>query len=250
MQDNAKKINPMPTAPGGAGPRTEPRQAGAAEKRQYYEAAQAWDVDRLRYALVSRNRAYLLAAIAVVMALAAVLAVAYLAPLKTVQVAVFAYDETSGTLKRVEVDKQNQKFTSDEAFIKNQIYQFVMARETWDFADIVDRRKTLRLQMDPEVWRRYSLEFDRRNPQSMAAVLGEKGTRVVKIKVISFLDKSTTAHVQFTTETRVDAGSAQVEEWAAVVSYKFLARPENVEDLWANPFGFQVTSYRRDLVVQ
>ena len=235
-------MNPMPNNDP-RGTRTDP--AGV-QKKQYYEATKAWDIDRLRYALVARNRAYVLAIIATVLAIAGVVTVAVITPLKTVDMVVFSYDEKTGSLVRVKTEGMIEKFTGDEAYINNQIYEFVLARETWDAADYQERRNKLNLIMDKPVLDDYRKEFG-----EQLKTLGPGGRKSVRINAISFLPNTPqTVLVHLSTETRPETGNPEIQEWKATVGYRFTQRPTDIPTLSRNPFGFQVTSYRRDQVLK
>lgn len=225
----------------------EVRRAMPADEEAYYHAADTWDADVIRKAKVSRNRAYVFGLASLVVAAGAVFAVASLAPLKRVEVATITFNEQTGLVRMVKYSDDAAKFTSDEGFIKNQINQFVIARETWDMSDMDYRKKQVRLFLAPSLIQGYNEDFNTFKGDALINTLGSRIRRTVKVKEISFLNK-TTAHVQFVTDDD-NNGQHTYAEWAAVVGFGFTKRPESADDGLINPFGFQVTSYRRDAMM-
>ena len=214
------------------------------DRDSYYQLAEQWDADIIRKAKVSRNRAYVFAALCLAIAGAAVGAVAALAPLKRVEPVVVTYNEQTGVVRTVNYTDDLARLTGDEAVIKNVVNQFVIARETWERGDEDYRRRVVSLLLAPKLLTEYNEEFNSFNSGAMIKKFGDKVVRHVQVLNVSFLNKNT-AHVRFVT-TDITGSDKTVTNWAAVVGFAFTRKPTNEQDLFINPLGFQVMSYRRD----
>lgn len=240
-----------PAAGGAAGAPANAEEAAhnglAQAQKRYYAAAAAWDDDRIRSAMVSRNRAYLFALACLIIAGLCALAIFGLTPLKKVELVSLGFNEQSGTLRKLEYTDAATRITSDEGYIRSQIYNYVVARETWDPTDQVRRAQAVALNSTSQMLDTYRLDMDPGRQGSTAAELGTTPQlrRTVHIRTISFLNNKT-VHVQYQTEDDYGGGDIVVQEWAVVVGFYFTRQPADLEVAWVNPFGFQVQSYRRD----
>lgn len=216
------------------------------DKETYYKVAASWEEDVIHKAVVSKNRAYVFAALCLGLAIVAVYAVAEMAPLKRVEPVVIAYNEKTGVVRAVHTADDVEKVTQDEAVVKSIIAQYVIARETWDRSDENRRRKTVALLLSPKLLGDYSEEFNPMNARSAMKKFGDKITRRVEVSSVNFLNAKT-AHVRFVTTDDDGVGDdSVVTYWAAVVAFVFTKKPQDEQDLFINPLGFQVTHYRRD----
>ncbi len=216
---------------------------------EYYQLAEQWDTDIIRKSKVSRNRAYVFGIACLAVAGAACIAVASLAPLKRVEVVTVLWDQTTGVVRQVKYSDDAAKFTSDEAVIKNHIQQFMVARETWDMAaDNEYRRRVVKLFLSPNLVQDYNEEFNPVNRSSRVALFGSQVKRRVVVRGINFLNKKT-AIVQWESQDERTVEKGPWVTWSSIVGFSFTAPPTNEEDVYLNPIGFQVTSYRRDQIV-
>ncbi|WP_439517945.1 VirB8/TrbF family protein [Hydrogenophaga sp.] len=208
----------------------------------YYAAASSWDAEVIRNARVSRNRAYLFAAVSWLVTIAAGVAMAVVFSREKVEVVTIAYNDATQTVRHVRYNVEDaQRLTGMEAVRKFHINQWMLAGETWSHADVRQRAKTLQLFAAPAMESRLSSLF---GGTVQERAMGARLERVPRIHSISLL-KSGVAHVQFQTEEFIDGKSTGFYEWAAIVEFQFTHRPTAGDDL-LNPFGFQVTNYRRD----
>lgn len=209
---------------------------------QYYAAASSWDAEVIRNVRVARNRAYLFAALSWIVTFAATIAMAVVFTREKVEVVTIAYNDATQTVRHVRYNAEDaQRLTGMEAVRKFHINQWMLAAETWSQADVQSRVKTLRLFASPSVEPRLSALF---GGSAQDRAMGQRLERVLKIHSISQL-KDGVAHVQFQTEEFIDGKSIGIYEWASIIEFGFTHRPMVGSDL-VNPFGFQVTNYRRD----
>lgn len=208
----------------------------------YYAAASSWDAELIRNIRVARNQAYVFAALSWFVTIAATIAMAVVFSREKVEVVTIAYNDATQTVRHVRYNVDDaQRLTGMEAVRKFHINQWMLAAETWSQADVQSRVKTLRLFASPSLESRLSSLFA---GSEQERAMGRRLERVPKIHSISLL-KDGVAHVQFQTEEFIDGKSTGLYEWAAIVEFQFTHRPTVGSDL-VNPFGFQVTNYRRD----
>ncbi len=211
-------------------------------EQHYYDAASRWDAELIRSARVAKNQAYLFAALSWLVTIAAAVAMTVVFSREKVEVVTIAYNDATQTVRHVRYNvAEAQRLTGMDAVRKFHLNQWVLAAETWSYADARRRGHTLKLFAAPAVEERLaSLVAGSAQDRS----LGQRLERVPKVHAISLL-KDGVAHVQFQTEEFIDGKSTGFYEWAAIVEFRFTHQPVAGNEL-LNPFGFQVTNYRRD----
>ena len=159
-----------------------------------------------------------------------------------IEVVTIAYNDAAQTVRHVRYNADDaQRLTGMDAVRKFHLNQWVTALETWSAGDARRRGKQLMLTTAPSMETKL-VALAQGTAQDRA--MGQRLERSVKIQSISLL-KDGVGHVQFQTEDFVDGASIGVADWAAVVDFRFTNQPSERDDL-LNPFGFQVTNYRRD----
>lgn len=228
--------------PEGDGATAEAAGGQTAAEAHYYAAASSWDAEVIRSARVARNRAYLFAAISWIVTIMATVAMSVVFMREKIEVVTIAYDEAAQTVRHVRYNVADaQRLTGMDAVRKFHLNQWVTALETWSYADSRRRGRTLQLLAAPSMESKL-ITMVQGSEQDRA--LGQKLERAVKVQSMSLL-KDGVAHVQFQTEDFVEGNSIGVTDWAAVVEFRFTHKPSERDEL-LNPFGFQVTNYRRD----
>lgn len=214
-------------------------------KTHYHARAESWAVDREVQAARSRRTAWTVAGVAVAAALFEAVALAMLAPLKTVEPITLLVDRQTGYVQALN-PLQPQRVAADDALTQSFLAQYVTAREGFDRATVrLDYRKVA-LWSAGTARSRYLAAMPATNPDS-PLVRYPAGTLVsARVKSVSRLGQNM-ALVRFDTQ-RVDregqAGPAS--PWVAVIRYRFVDAPMALSDRLINPLGFQVTGYRRD----
>ncbi|MFM9935983.1 MAG: virB8 family protein [Novosphingobium sp.] len=216
-----------------------------AYKRIFQQRPDSWGEDLIERANTERRRAFMLACVAALIAVLEAVALAALAPLKTVVPYTILVDRQSGyaeTIKGLAPGPLNQ----DSAIAQAAIVQYVIARETFDASDLRTNYEKTALWSDGPTRATYRHLFLRDNPDSPLKLY--PATTVVSTTVKSVtMPRPGSATVRFDT-TRHDLGAAGGERrsWTAVIDYRFSGAPMRMEDRFVNPLGFQVTHYRRD----
>jgi len=220
------------------------KQAARESLDAYYSEAGSWAEDQQVALRESRRVAWIVAWVAVAIALFEALALVFLMPFKTVVPYTLLVDKTTGYVQELKpIDAQ--KIAPDTALTQSFLVQYVIAREGFDRAQVQANYAKVGLWSSGTAKTDYVAAIQSSNP---ASPLNYPPSTIIdtRVKSVSPLDGNS-AMVRFET-TRRDAGG-QLQPplaWVAVIKYRFSAEPMRSEDRFVNPLGFQVTSYRRD----
>lgn len=211
----------------------------------YYREAQSWANDRQDALRASRRVAWIVATVAVVVAVLEACALLFLAPLKTVVPYTLLVDKNTGyvqALKPLDADR----IAPDTALTQSFLVQYVVAREGFDADALQANYRKVVLWSAEGAREGYINGIQVSNPNSPLARLPRSSVIETRAKSVSPLDKDS-AMVRFETQRR-DAGgqAAPARSWVAVIRYRFSSQPMSTEDRYLNPLGFQVTRYRID----
>jgi len=221
------------------------RPSVAAERAAHYQAAASWSADIHGALRASRRTAWIVAGAALAVAVLEAVALAALTPLKSVVPYTILVDRETGYVETAQGLKTGA-LTQDAAVTQAFLVQYVIARETFDAADLSENYRKVMLWSAPDARNAYREDMAKTNPTS--PLLVNTPTTIVQttIKSVSLLSP-TSALVRFET-TRRDAGSPPRDrrDYAAILSFRYTGAPMRMEDRFTNPLGFQVTSYRRD----
>lgn len=211
-------------------------------EQHYYEAASRWDGELIRNARVAKNQAYLFAAVSWLVTISAVIAMAVVFTREKVEVVTIAYNDATQTVRHVRYSvEESQRLTGMDAVRKFHLNQWMLAAETWSHADVDRRVETLKLFATPAIEEKLSTLL---SGSAQDRTMGRRLERVPKVHSISLL-KDGVAHIQFQTTEYIDGSATGIYEWAAIVEFRFTHKSIAGAEL-LNPFGFQVTNYRRD----
>jgi type IV secretion system protein VirB8 len=211
----------------------------------YYHEAGSWALDRETGLARSRRTAWIVAAVATIVALALALALLALTPLKTVEPYTLLVDRQTGYVQQLQpVDAA--KIAPDTALTQSFLVQYVIARETFDIDALQDNYRKTVLWSEGTARSRYVASVQASNPDSPLASLPRSTVIETRVKSVSPLGKDS-AMVRFNTQRR-DAGgqAAPAQAWVAVIRYRYSGEPMKLEDRFVNPLGFQVESYGRN----
>ncbi len=221
-------------------PRTEP-----AYKRIFQRRPDSWGEDLIERANTERQRALMLAGIAALIAVLEAVALAALAPMKTVVPYTILVDRQSGYAETIK-GLAPGPLTQDSAIAQAAIVQYIIARETFDATDLRANYEKTALWSDSSARADYRRLYQRDNPESPLKLYPATTVVSAVVKSVSML-RAGSATVRFDT-IRHDQGASAGERrsWTAVIQFRFSGAPMRMEDRFINPLGFQVTHYRRD----
>lgn len=215
------------------------------EKGGYFERAESWAVDAQVLAARSRRVAWIVAAIAVAVALFEAVALALLMPLKTVQPVTLLVDRQTGYVQALE-PLAVPRISGNAALTQSFLAQYVMAREGFDRSLVAADYRKVALWSADKARSDYVSIMPATNPNSPFQRYSAGTFAVVRVKSVSPLSPNT-ALVRFDTQRQDRNGRADPPQpWISVVRYRYVDAPMSLEDRLVNPLGFQVWSYRRD----
>ena len=169
-------------------------------------------------------------------------------PLKSTEPYVLVVDKTTGQTERA-VAVDNMEFDGDEAIIQANLASYVIDRETYDPYDNgsrTDRVLNLSAEQAEDDYRAIWASDNASHPD---VIYGENVRIRVAIRSVTILNaREQIAQVEVGF-TRKENGSRDVSVFGvATIQYAFDPQSNSrVEDVWQNPLGFQVTSYRMDI---
>jgi len=215
------------------------------ELKRYFAEAKRWDQDRLASAVRSRRLAWTAAAASAALAGAAVLAVAGLTPLKTVEPFVIRVDQATGAVDLARsLSQETGPVRYEEAVSKYFLAQYVRAREGYLDAAAEENFRLVSILSGPTEQRRWADLFRGTNAASPQNIYGPQAEASVSIRAVGFINPEV-ANVRYRRTVR---RAQQVEEsdWIATIGFSYTRAPMTEADRLRNPLGFQVLSYRSD----
>ncbi len=219
--------------------------ASQAGRAKYYEDAATWAADIHGALRASRRVAWIIAATAVAVAALEALALASLAPLKTVTPYVITVDRQTGYVETVR-GLQPGALSQNQAVTQSLLAQYVIARETFDATDLRDEYHKVLSWSGGDARDQYDALMRKTTPTSPLNLYGPTTVVSTTIKSVSLLSP-TTALVRFdTTRREAGASTGSQQSWAAVLAFRYSDAPATMGERFLNPLGFQVTRYRRD----
>jgi type IV secretion system protein VirB8 len=211
----------------------------------YYVEAGSWAQDREEELIRSRRTAWLIAWLALAVAVLLAIALVVLMPLKSVQTVTLTVDKQTGFVQVV-YPINPERITPDSALTRSFLTQYVTAREGFDADSLQTDYRRVALWSQGEARSTYVAGQQAGNPESPLSRYPRSTILQTDVKSISSLGPNV-AMVRFETRRRDQGGQLQPPaHWVAVINYRFTGEPMRMEDRLINPLGFQVSRYRRD----
>lgn len=211
----------------------------------YYREAGSWATDRLVAMQASRRTAWIIAALALGVAVIEGVALIVLLPLKTVVPYTLLVDRTTGYVQALN-PLEPGRTTPDLALVQSMLVQYVIARESFDVATLQANYRKVGLWSAEDARRDYLASMRPSNPDAPLQKYPRTLVYETRVKSVSPLTGQS-ALVRFETVARNGGGPYEpAQAWVAIVEYRFSGEPMSADDRFLNPLGFQVTGYRRD----
>lgn len=212
----------------------------AARLSEYFREVESFQRERARGARKSARVAWGLAAISLLTNVALGVAIASMLPLERL-VPLYLWVRPDGTVDSAS-EISDLPATESEAVIRAAIWQYVLDRESYDFADAHYRYDVVSLMSAPNVRDSYQHSFLSSNPSSPQNTIGRRGQVNAEIINMSFV-RQQVALVRYRRMVLTYGGSPKTTTWTATVGF------ERVEELpaadrLADPGGIIVTSYQ------
>ena len=190
--------------------------------------------------------AYFVAAAGVIIGLAGFIGAVSLFPLKVVETFLVVVDKETGEMDRV-ASVQALTLNESDAIIQANLVAYVDDRETYDLTDGEERINSVLQRSDADAARTLRDLWSSTNEDYPITVYGRDAKIDVVIRSVNQIEKGV-AQVRFTKTLRRPRDNRTVTRpYVATIGYEF--RPETrqrLQQVWSNPLGFVVTSYRVD----
>lgn len=210
----------------------------------YLQEARSWETDRVLVHARSRRLAWIIAAIACIVAALAVTSTMLIAIKDPPQPTILRVNESTGAVDVLST-LQDRKTNYSETINKYFVQWYVRYREGYSRELAEEYYSNVGLMSGAQEQQRYYAYFNPSNPQSPLNLYGPTGKVRITIKSISFIQPMI-ALVRYTRESSRSAENAQVSHWAATLSFRYAPAPMSERDRAVNPLGFQVIEYRND----
>lgn len=210
---------------------------------QYWIAAASFYDEGYARISASRDRAWIVAGAAAALAGLAMLAVAFLAPLKRTDVVPVVVDRSTGEA-HIETQLTGQTISQQEAVRKADLAMYVIARESFDRALLKQYYSTVQGRSTDGVLKPWLAQFQTGTPDSIYAKYPSGAARSIDVRSVVLLGDSL-GQVHFTA-TLAKATEVSTENYIASVGFQYVNAKADLAQRLRNPLGFIVTSYRVD----
>lgn len=214
------------------------------ELNAYYRQAASWDRDREDALRTSRRTAWIVASIAVTIALLLGIAIVAMLPLKKTQVVTVLVDKQTGFAQAID-PLTPQRMTADSALTQSFLAQYVIAREGFDIDTLQTSYRKVALWSGEKARDAYIAKMQASNPASPMARYPRAAIVDVQVKSVSPIAPKV-AMVRFDAIERYPNGRSERRSYMSLIRYRYSGEPLSLEDRMVNPLGFQVVRYRSD----
>lgn len=211
--------------------------------------AKEWEYLSHGAVVVERNRWFVAALVAGLIAAGAVTAVAMLLPLEKLVPLAVAVDSRTGLVTSVEYGKSVGELTQREAIQRSDAARYVTARETYDPQDFATNVKMVRVMSDGNVWRQYEDEISQYNDSSPVKRYGFKVRRRIEVSTaLPLPNAENTYQVRYVAIEEFPGSQVLPVEkpYVSTLSFRYSDRPLSNEDRILNPLNFRAIAYRKD----
>ncbi|WP_045757467.1 type IV secretion system protein (plasmid) [Xanthomonas albilineans] len=213
---------------------------------QYRQERRGLEVDILDEILLSRKRAWMVAAGFGVLSVAAIgltmfIVDRYSQPLPQ---HILAWDRQTGAVEQLSLTKDTKSY--DEITDSYWISQFVQHYESYDFNIAQLDYDAVGLMASPEVAEQYVARYKWGTTDAIDKRVGDSENTRVHINSVILDPASGTATVRFTTTRKVRQRptSEPPQYWIAIIGYKYEKSLMTASQRNLNPLGLRITSYR------
>ena len=190
--------------------------------KDYFERARRFDQDRLMTAYRSTRTAWIVAVISAVLAACSALAVAALAPLKSVEPFVIRVDNATGIVDVVSA-LTSEAGRYDEAVTRYFAAHYVRAREGYVWSEAEENFRTASLLSTQPEQARFAAIYRGGNPESPQNIYGRAATARIAVKAISLINKAVVSVRYLRTVTRGD--EVRMTHWVATLTFAYVNAP-------------------------
>jgi type IV secretion system protein VirB8 len=196
----------------------------------------------------SRRFAWIVTAVLIVVCAAQAAAIALLLPLKEIVPYTIVVDRSTGFVEAVR-SVELGALPEDEAVTQALLAQYVIARETFDAADVASRYKLVALWSADRARTDYVEAYRADNPRNLVATTPAGTVRRVTVRKVAILDRAAEpkrAIVDLEIRESAPGMIERLTQYRAALGFRYSGAPMRMEDRLQNPLGFQIVTYRRD----
>lgn len=224
------------------------KEVKAGQEHQAFAQGNDWATDTVMRAKASERKAWIVAACGCLVAIPAVIGLAFSGPLHTSYPVVLAVDKSTGNIEVAELP--NERRIADLPPILDGYWakKYVIARESYYYPLLqADYDSTLALSAD-DVGMDYAKQFV--GPDSLDKKFSDRYQ--VRINIISVVlppNEHGKAVVRYTKSLKQVKTAAVESEQTYVSTFSFEYKPSQkgaIGQLMNNPLGYRVTAYRTD----
>ncbi|MCQ9124686.1 virB8 family protein [Rodentibacter caecimuris] len=216
------------------------------KQRKHFQQVTKFEQDRLAFHKTMAKVGLGFGAMGIIVGLAAVGAVFYLTPLKTVEPFVIRVDNSTGFTDIVQPLSNAKEKTYGEELDKYWLARFIEERESYNWEFALNSLKTVELMSSRNVF----AEYDTYIRSQVSPLYLFKDRRKIKVQIHSIAFVTDVAHIRFSKQVLDSKGnpdnSIPTTYWLATAAYDYKHKIEFEKQRRINPLGFQVTSYRID----
>lgn len=216
-----------------------------AELKGYFREAESWANDRQLRASRMQRVAWIIAGVATTIAALEAIALAGLAPLKTVVPMTVLVDRQTGHVTTLD-PSQPVRLAPDSALAKSMLAQYVTARESADHSTIAGDYRKVALWSGEMARSSYLNQMKPGSPDNPLARLPRQISLQANIKSVSLLDDGQALVRHDLVQRSEIGGESRPTPYVSVIRYRFRDRPLAETDRFINPLGFEVVRYRKD----
>jgi len=217
----------------------------------YFDASRAWYQVLYIGPIAERSFFLIIAGLAVAVALVATVALTSLLPITERPGLILKTDRMDSTIANL-TGLAPAGANVNPAMLQFFVSAYVMGREGYSAAFFASNSAFVAAHSDEATMNDYVAVYGSQNPQSPAAILGARGSRIVEIQSIAINDtvEPNTATVQFTTELKGTETTSKTR-WTATLQYLYsdltvepVIDPETgKENITTQDPQFQVVNY-------
>ena len=219
-----------------------PEGVTAGDLDDYFATARRFDQDAALEAYASAKRAWRIAGGASILTALSIIAIACLAPLKSVEPFVIRVDNTTGIVDVVSAITGPNTYA--DATTKYFAGLYVRAREGFAASEAEANFRSVALMSIPAEQRRFQENYRGSNPQSPQVLYGKTAIVRVTISSVSMLDHNVASVRYLKTVLRGD--DTQTSHWIATLTFSYSSAAMSAADRMINPLGFLVSDFKAD----
>jgi type IV secretion system protein VirB8 len=214
----------------------------------YLREASSWDADAVIASRLVARRAWVVAAIAIAIALLALVALAMLTPLKSVEPFLIRVDNTTGAVDPVPLFAGHENLP--EVVSRYFLTHYVLTCERYNPASAEQDYNECGAFHNARRNQEWYALWNRANPSSPLNQYRDGSTVSAQIQSISFLEPTAAAglaQVRFIRAVRHGSGSSEsITHWIATIQFSYAEPPSDPRTRAWNPLGFRVLDYHTE----